>query len=78
MSDVDARYLGLTANQLAKIATDLKSENDRLRELEGYMLRCMKRNSHCDCCLANGEHCEISYIEADALELGIEVPDGEV
>lgn len=33
MIHVDARYLGLTANQLAKIATDLKAENDRLREL---------------------------------------------
>lgn len=33
MSDVDARYLGLTANQLAKIATDLKSENAELRKL---------------------------------------------
>lgn len=33
MSGVDARYLGLTASQLAKIATDLKSENAKLREL---------------------------------------------
>lgn len=32
MSGVDARYLGLTANQLAKIATDLESENAELRE----------------------------------------------
>ena len=32
MSDIDAQYLGLTANQLAKIATDLKSENAELRD----------------------------------------------
>ena len=32
---VDARYLGLTANKLAKIATDLKSENAKLRESLG-------------------------------------------
>ena len=48
-------------------------QNAKLRELGGFMLRCMKRNSDCDYCLANGEHCEISNIEADALELGIEV-----
>ena len=110
MSDVDARYLGLTANQLAKIATDLKAENDklreeveqwhrltagielpeypvtefhpkdlerenaRLRELGGFMLRCMLQyHGHCDYCLVNGEHCDITYIESDAQELGIEV-----
>ena len=32
MIHVDARYLGLTANQLAKIATDLKAENAKLFE----------------------------------------------
>lgn len=32
MSDVDARYLGLTANQLAKIATDLQAENAKLQD----------------------------------------------
>jgi len=32
MDGIDARYLGLTANQLAKIATDLKAENAKLRE----------------------------------------------
>lgn len=29
----DAEYLGLTANQLAEIASDLKTENCKLREL---------------------------------------------
>lgn len=99
MSDVDARYLGLTANQLALIATDLKAENAKLlngaakmarwydeelkavldenaklRELCGFMLRCMLQyHGHCDYCLVNGEHCDITYIESDAKELGIEV-----
>lgn len=50
-----------------------KAENAKLRKLGCFMLRCMKRNSDCDYCLANGEHCEISHIEADALGLGIEV-----
>lgn len=48
-------------------------QNAKLRKLGGFMLRCMKRNSDCSDCLVNGEHCEISHIEADALELGIEV-----
>jgi hypothetical protein len=30
---IDASFLGLTANQLGKIATDLKAENVELREL---------------------------------------------
>lgn len=29
----DAEYIGVTANQLAKIATDLKTENAKLREV---------------------------------------------
>lgn len=42
MSDVDARHLGLTANQLAKIATDLKTENAKLRELVSQMYNDMQ------------------------------------
>ena len=64
--------------EIGAMLVKVKDDNAKLRELEGHMLRCMKRNSDCDYCLANGEHCEISYIEADALELEIEVPDGEV
>lgn len=30
---IDARFLGLTANQLGKVATDLKSDNERLKAL---------------------------------------------
>lgn len=38
MIHVDARYLGLTANQLAKIATDLKAENAELRDEIDHLL----------------------------------------
>lgn len=51
----------------------LRAENAKLRELAGYMLRCMLENHDCSDCLINGEHCEISYIEEDLRELGIEV-----
>ena len=34
---IDAKYLGLTANQLAKIASDLKAENAKLREQLGHL-----------------------------------------
>jgi hypothetical protein len=30
---IDARFLGLTANQLGKVATDLKADNERLKAL---------------------------------------------
>ena len=34
---IDAKYIGLTTNQLAKIASDLKAENKKLRrELDFY------------------------------------------
>lgn len=46
MIHVDAKYLGLTANQLAKIATDLKAENAKLRE-QTELLVTLLRND-CD------------------------------
>lgn len=67
MSDVDARYLGLTANQLAKIATDLKAENAKLREYAKLMHTHIKV-----CCDACGE-CGFCDIDALTRELGIEV-----
>lgn len=73
-------FSGEYMDMLAKVAESLEAENAKLRDenaelrkLGGFMLRCMMRNCDCDYCLANGEHCEISYIEGDALELGIEV-----
>jgi len=81
-------YSGEYLSRIATVAESLEAENaklfallkheseqtEKLRELCGFMLRCMKRNHDCDCCLVNGEHCEISYIESDARELGVEVP----
>lgn len=61
----------IDAAHMSRLLTE--NENAKLRELSGFMLRCMKRNHDCDCCLVNGEHCEISYIESDARELGVEV-----
>lgn len=61
------------AAHMSRLLTE--NENEKLRELCGFMLRCMKRNHDCDCCLVNGEHCEISYIESDARELGVEVDE---
>jgi len=55
MSDVNARYLGLTANKLAKIATDLEAENAELRELVSHLRTCMEHYEmdgtiNCDRC----------------------------
>lgn len=34
---MDAKYLGMTANKLARIASELDAENTKLRELVGDM-----------------------------------------
>lgn len=47
MSDIDANYLGLTANRLAKIATELKSENTKLLALVNGLTWCCE-HSGCD------------------------------
>ena len=49
----------------------LRDENTELRKLGGFMLRCISQYHDCTDCLVNGEHCEISYIEADVRELGV-------
>lgn len=57
-------------------ADGLCDENAKLRELCKFMLRCMLRyHDQCDYCLVNGEYCDITYIESDAQELGIEVDE---
>ena len=67
----DAKYLGLTANNLAKIATNLERENAKLRELASGLHRCL-----------DGEGCEGCSMQDDGgwcvrdirlCELGIEV-----
>ncbi len=88
MSDVNARYLGLTANQLAKIATDLKAENAKLREFATHMANALGIDSEwcdpewcdSDCmdefkCRPTGDYGEIHCPAfARMTELGIEVP----
>lgn len=46
---VNARYLGLTANELAKVASDLDAENAKLRELAGAVKEFVE-DSHCEDC----------------------------
>ena len=47
-----ASYLGLTANKLARIASDLDAENARLRELARFIMhQCNDGNPRCDECI---------------------------
>lgn len=61
----EAKYLGLTANELAKVASNLEAENDKLRELILDMLVDEAR----------GHNDDDTYYEHVRLakELGIEV-----
>ena len=53
MSDV--KYLGLTANELAVIATNLEHENVKLRELVRAAWKCIHSGLSCsDCRLVAG------------------------
>lgn len=78
MSGVDARYLGLTANQLAKIATDLKSENARLRKLSAEMFKEHKRIIAMPKAYRQGTsalYTQMAIWSSECISLGIEVPD---
>lgn len=65
----DKEYIGVTANQLSKIASDLKAENAKLREqveaLKDYahaLKLCMGESQLCEYCTFNGidfEHDDI-------------------
>jgi hypothetical protein len=66
----------LTADEVKEVEghiDQLQAENAQLRKLGGFMLRCMSQYHDCCDCLVNGEHCDITYIESDAQELGVEV-----
>ena len=73
---VKARYLGLTANELAKVASDLDAENAKLRELvkafdwctENFDLPCK-----CDICPLVQSDKLTPECEVRMRELGIEV-----
>jgi hypothetical protein len=53
---IEAKYLGLTVNELAKIASDLDTENAKLRELE-HMARVCMSYPHCV------EKCQYHYVK---------------
>lgn len=73
MSGVDARYLGLTANQLAKIATDLKVKNTQLRELVQISIEYCNSGC-CDGCPIQTDDGNCPYADI-ARELGVEVDE---
>lgn len=72
----DAKYLGLTANRLAKVAYDLEAENARLKEENKWLrelVRDMWRDGMCDCDERYAcTECEYGYHKRME-ELGIEV-----
>lgn len=69
---VDARYLGLTANELAKVASDLDVENAKLRELVRVAHGCKTDDGCCEDCWGDYGECPV---EADMKELRIEVDE---
>lgn len=64
----DAKYLGLTANRLAKIAYDLKAQNAKLREL---LVDAVEVADAYYCCC--GVKDDLDTIKEEMRELGIEV-----
>ena len=69
--DLSAAMLVAYVTKLEDENAKLRDENTELRKLGGFMLRCISQYHDCADCLVNGEHCEISYIEADVRELGV-------
>lgn len=68
----DAKYLGLTANQLARIASDLDAENARLLEELADVPKCETCEAMLDCdeCLrADVSHKERRRLAADNARL---------
>jgi len=81
---IDEEYLGVTANQLAKIASDLKAENAKLRKYAKLYAGVVKTN--CDFCpyCDDFEVCKDAEVEpmsegcalyVEMRELGIEVDE---
>ena len=73
----DTEYIGVTANQLAKIATDLKAENAKLRELLS-MYMTFARTAARGLCIQSayadgmGRKLDEAEMRERAMELGIE------
>lgn len=68
----EAKYLGLTANKLARIASDLDTENAKLRELVVEVFNCAKRGDACEICKVYNDGYACVHIMH---ELGIEVDE---
>ena len=75
MSDV--KYLGLTANKLAEIATNLEHENADLRKLVRWMYDRMDESCAVQHCYAPApiDYDTLMQAHARAYELGIEVTE---
>lgn len=79
----DAKYLGLTANNLAKIATNLERENAKLRKAIAKAVRvqtvlCADKDApwcrnECQLHRAESDDCEACDVLEVAQALGIEV-----
>lgn len=67
----DAEYVGLTANQLAKIASDLKAENAKLRKAAGDAWSLFMRFG----AVHPYNLPEVDSVRESLQELGIEVDD---
>lgn len=67
MSDV--KYLGLTANELAVIATNLEHENVKLRELVRAAWKCIHSGLSCSDCRLTAGGCTL---QSSMRELGVE------
>lgn len=83
---INAEYLGLTAYQLAKIASKLEDENAKLRKLAKKLHKCvhgMLRDLAPSCvdssmegcgmdCTENGENCCMELLEQRMHKLGVD------
>lgn len=83
MSEVDSEYLGIDANRLSRITSELKAENAKLRELVADMWRftgtaCKKYPRLFDPSAQGGQMVQLNMIdsfEQRMSELGIETCD---
>lgn len=67
-----ARFLGLTANQLAEVASKLEAENAKLRELATAQCECVKHDDCIECVHYSEGKCTFPF-KVMYRELGLEV-----
>ena len=69
----DAKYLGLTADQLAKIASDLSAQNEKLRKQVRVYRACHDHINACRGCAELPQGCDaLDMMRTLGSELGIE------